>query len=128
MKLLIDMNLSRSWIGMLGSFAIQADHWSQISSPTAPDSEIMDYAAAYGYTVLTQDLDFGIMLAATGQPRPSVVQLRTAIVDPLVIGSFVVQAILASRTELEEGALLTIDPKRARVRLLPLQSPYQRPR
>jgi len=37
------------------------------------------------------------------------------------IGNHVVLALRQMRVELEEGALLTIDPKRTRLRLLPMR-------
>ena len=58
--------------------------------------------------VLTHDLDFGSILAATRQPRPSVVQIRTANLRPETIGQQVIESLKQMGTELEAGALLTI--------------------
>ena len=119
-KLLVDMNLSPRWLAVLEQAGHQAAHWSALGAPTAPDTEIMAYAAANGFTVLTHDLDFGAILAATGGKKPSVVQIRAEDVSPDAIATHVVTALLQMQSELEEGALLTIDPKRRRLRLLPL--------
>jgi predicted nuclease of predicted toxin-antitoxin system len=70
--------------------------------------------------VLTHDLDFGAILAATQGAKPSVVQIRSENVGPQVIGQRVIDALLQMTTELERGALLTVDPSRARLRVLPL--------
>ncbi|MDR2796378.1 MAG: DUF5615 family PIN-like protein [Spirochaetaceae bacterium] len=70
MKILIDMNCSPSWAGFFSCHDIEAVHWSQIGSVSAPDSEIAAYAAANGYALLTHDLDFGAMLAETGLKNP----------------------------------------------------------
>lgn len=59
MKLLVDMNLSPRWIGVLCDAGIEAMHWLMLGTNSAPDSEIMAYANAHGYVVLTHDLDFG---------------------------------------------------------------------
>jgi predicted nuclease of predicted toxin-antitoxin system len=72
--------------------------------------------------VLTHDLDFSAILAATNGEKPSVVQIRADDVSPDAIGSQVVTALLQMATELEAGALLTIDPNRTRLRVLPLPS------
>lgn len=69
--------------------------------------------------VFTHDLDFGAMLAATKQPRPSVVQIRATSLDPDTIGDHVTTSLRRMAAELEAGALLTIDPERTRLRLLP---------
>ena len=70
--------------------------------------------------VLPHDLDFSAILAATGGKKPSVVQIRSDDVSPNVIGVQVVAALRQMATELEEGALLTVDPKRTRLRVLRL--------
>jgi len=82
----------------------------------------MAYAAQHDYVVLTHDLDFSAILAATHGEKPSVVQIRTEDVSPHVIGSQVTAALRHMEPELQAGALLTIDRRRTRVRLLPLVS------
>lgn len=49
------------------------------------------------------------------------VQIRAEDVSPDVIGKQLVAALKQMETELEEGALLTVDPNRTRLRVLPLQ-------
>lgn len=120
MKLLVDMNLSPRWIGLLVNSGIEAAHWSTLGANNAPDTEIMTYASANGYVVLTHDLDFSAILAATHGEKPSVVQIRADDVSPDVIGLQVITALRQMASELADGALLTIDPKRTRMRLLPL--------
>ncbi len=52
----------------------------------AADIEIMTYAAKYDYVVLTHDLDFSAILAATQGAKPSVVQIRSDNLSLAVIG------------------------------------------
>jgi predicted nuclease of predicted toxin-antitoxin system len=122
MKLLVDMNLSPRWTGLLNDAGWEAQHWSAIGKANAPDFEVMAYAAQHDYVVLTHDLDFSAILAATHGEKPSVVQIRTEDVSPQVIGSQVTAALRHMEPELQAGALLTIDRRRTRVRLLPLVS------
>ncbi len=82
----------------------------------------MAFAKGNGYVVLTHDLDFGAILAATHGEKPSVVQIRSEDVSPDVIGKPVIAALRQMTAELEEGALLTLDPNRPRLRVLPLPS------
>ncbi|MGL1833252.1 DUF5615 family PIN-like protein [Rhodocyclaceae bacterium SMB388] len=121
MKLLIDMNLSPRWVGFLADEGIVAAHWSDIGEKDAPDSEIMAYAEAEDFVVLTHDLDFGAILAATQGDKPSVVQIRAEDISPDVIGARIVAALQQMGPELEQGALVTVDPNRARLRVLPLR-------
>ena len=120
MKLLIDMNLSPRWVNLLADAGFEASHWSTLGLRNAPDAEIMAYAKRENYVVLTHDLDFGAILAATHGEKPSVVQIRADDVSPDVIGKQVVAALQQMATALDEGALLTVDTNRTRLRLLPL--------
>lgn len=120
MKILVDMNLSPRWAGMLTVAGFDAVHWSRLGAPNAPDREIMEFAKTGGYVVLTHDLDFSAILAATQGAKPSVVQIRSGDVSPDVIGSQVALVLTQVRDDLERGALVTFDTARTRIRLLPL--------
>lgn len=120
MKLLVDMNLSPRWVALLSDAGWEAEHWSVVGKPNAPDSEIMSYAAEHDYVVLTHDLDFSAILAATHGQKPSVVQIRIEDVSPQLAGPQVLAAIHHLQAELQAGALVTVGPRRSRVRMLPL--------
>ena len=120
MQLLLDMNLSPAWSAFLAKHEIEAVHWSTVGSASAADIEIMRYATERGRHVLTNDLDFGSILAITHGSKPSVIQIRSDDLRPTSIGPSVVAALRQMEAQLHNGALLTIDPKRVRVRLLPL--------
>lgn len=121
MRLLVDMNLSPRWVSLLADAGFEAAPWSTLGANTAPDAEIMAFARTNGYVVLTHDLDFSAILAATHGEKPSVVQIRAEDVSPDAIGKPVIDALRQMAAELEEGALITIDPNRTRLRVLPLQ-------
>lgn len=121
MKLLVDMNLSPRWVAVLTEGGFEAVHWSVVGAPNAPDAAIMAFALASDFVVLTHDLDFSAILATTHGTKPSVVQLRADDVSPSAIGPVVLAALRQTQRELGDGALLTVDPQRARVRLLPLR-------
>ena len=121
MKLLLDMNLSPEWTSVLEAAGYEAVHWSDIGPRDAPDSEILDFAKADGYVVFTHDLDFGTILATTNANCPSVIQIRTQDVTPSNMGHLVVSALRQFENYLKEGALITIDQKRLRARILPIK-------
>jgi predicted nuclease of predicted toxin-antitoxin system len=116
------MNLSPRWIDLLTRSGLPAVHWSAVGRVDALDTEIMTYAATNDYVVLTHDLDFSAILAVTHGEKPSVVQIRSDDVSPDVIGAKVVAALRQMAPEIEAGALLSVDPTRTRLRLLPLQA------
>ena len=122
MKILIDMNLSPLWVDAISRAGFDAMHWSEVGKANATDREIMAFAISGDYVVLTHDLDFGGILAATHGQKPSVVQIRAEDLSFDAIGKPVVAALTQMRTQLEAGALLTIDVGRNRLRLLPLHT------
>ena len=122
MKILIDMNLSPGWVKVFELHGWQAVHWSQIGDPRAPDSTLMTWASANGYVIFTHDLDFGALLSVTRASGPSVVQVRTQDVMPQGLGPRLVQTIREHESALAQGALLTVDERRSRVRILSISS------
>ena len=122
MKIVIDMNLSPQWVEVLMSEGHDCVHWSEIGPPNAPDREILLWARSNGYVVLTHDLDFGAILAATKADSPSVLQLRTQDISPGRIGESVVSAFKQFEELLSQGELVSIDQRRARARVLPISS------
>jgi predicted nuclease of predicted toxin-antitoxin system len=121
MKVLVDMNLSPDWARFLADAGFEAAHWSNVGSKTATDSELMRWAAENDHIVLTADLDFGAILAATQDIKPSVIQVRGELLSPGAIGDVVVRTVRQVRQELLDGALISIDAARARLRILPLK-------
>ncbi len=79
----------------------------------------MEWAHDHDHVVITHDLDFGALLAATSAQKPSVIQVRTRDVMPEVISPILIDALRRFKNELEEGALVVIEPAKARVRILP---------
>jgi predicted nuclease of predicted toxin-antitoxin system len=86
MKLLLDMNLSPRWTGLLRDAGWEAVHWSSLGKGDEPDSQIMAYAAERGYVVLTADIGFQRHSCRHSGEKPSVVQLRTEGVTPRLAG------------------------------------------
>ena len=120
MKFLIDMNLSPLWAAFLHQAGFEAVHWSAIVKPDAPDFELMTWAAAHRCILLTNDLDFSAILAATNAQLPSVVQIRSDYLNPDGIGRQLLAALAQARDDLNTGALLSVDISKARLRILPM--------
>ncbi len=119
MRFIVDMNLSPRWIDWLRDAGMDAEHWSAIGEATDTDAVIMRTARERGAVVLTHDLDFGSMLASTGDFGPSVVQLRGADLRPEALAPSLIATVEQLSAELESGALVTLEPGRHRVRVLP---------
>jgi predicted nuclease of predicted toxin-antitoxin system len=120
MKFLVDMNLSPSWVAFLAEAGFDAVHWSTVGASFASDRELMEWAAERDHVVLTNDLDFGAILAALGGVKPSVIQLRSELLTPGAIGAAVLAAVRQAERELTAGAIVSVDASNARIRVLPL--------
>ncbi|MCL4809532.1 MAG: DUF5615 family PIN-like protein [Thermoanaerobaculia bacterium] len=125
MRLLLDMNLSPLWAEVLREAGHDAVHWSAVGKATAEDQELMAWARLHDHVVVTNDLDFGAILAATQAEGPSVLQMRTEAVSPRFLGDRLLKAIERFEKDLLAGALITVDERRERARLLPIKP--QRP-
>jgi len=119
-KVLVDMNLSPSWVPILERNGFPAVHWSAVGDGKAPDPVVLGWGRDNSYIVFTNDLDFGAILATTRAAGPSVIQVRTQDVTPDHLGDIVVAALREHQEILERGALITIDESRMRARILPL--------
>ncbi len=122
MKFLVDMNLSPQWCAVLAAEGWDAVHWSQVGEVSADDRTIMEWARKDGRIVLTHDLDFGAILAATETDAPSVVQIRVQDVLPTTLGPRMVSILRTYELSLTAGALIVVEPGRQRVRILPLSN------
>ncbi len=120
LKLLVDMNLSPDWVPALRKHGWEAVHWSTVGDPRASDKDIMEWAAAHRYVVFTHDLDFGTMLALSHEAGPSVLQIRTADTLPDHLEGAVIAALNQHEADLSAGALVVVDERRNRARVLPL--------
>ena len=120
MKLVIDMNLTPNWVVVLTAQRFDVVHWSAVGTTTATDATIMNWALTESRVVVTNDLDFGHILALTHATGPSVVLIRGPQLLPSQIGDVVVECLKTYEQELAHGALIVIDHQRKRVRVLPL--------
>lgn len=121
MKILIDMNLSPLWRETLEAAGHQAVHWVEIGDRRAPDSDLLAWAAANAHIVFTHDLDFSRLLARSGASSPSVIQVRTLDPLPESLGLALLAYLDQFAAELQAGAIVIIEPGRARARILPIR-------
>jgi len=119
-KILVDMSLSPRWTAALRNAGFEASHWSDIDRANAPDHVLFEYAGRRDLVILTHDLDFGAILAAGGGRKPSVVQIRGLDLRPELTASYLLAVLRQTAVELTAGALVTVNTRGTRIRILPL--------
>ncbi|MCP4589845.1 MAG: hypothetical protein GY842_03805 [bacterium] len=120
MKLVIDMNLTPDWVGVIAQIGFEAVHWAQVGDPKAPDEEILEWASRNDRVIFTNDLDFSRLVALTRATGPSILQIRGRRLLPEDSGELVARALSKCQEELEAGALVVIDENTWRARILPI--------
>ena len=114
------MNLSPRLATIFRENGYESVHWIYVGSHTACDKDIVRWASENGWIIITNDLDFGAILALERLRLPSVIQIRRLELCPETVFPILDRVIKQFADELENGAIVVIDEKRMRVRLLPL--------
>lgn len=120
MKILLDMNVPLKFLDLLTNKGIEALRWSDVGLPGAPDVEIVAYAKENEYIILTYDLDFSTILSITHDLKPSIIQIRTSVRDAQIAVDLIASALTMYESEMKKGSIMSINIKKARLRLLPL--------
>lgn len=89
---------------------------------TLPDDNIILKAKDEGRIILTFDLDFGELLAFSGDSLPSVIIFRLEKANPDYVLSKLNPVLEECQNILEDGAIITIKDKNYRVRYLPVKN------
>jgi predicted nuclease of predicted toxin-antitoxin system len=119
-RFLVDMNLSPAIADGLRSLRFDAVHVRDVGLARASDEEIFRFAAGERRTIVTADLDFADIVAASGIDVVSVILLRLRNTSPSR-GLARLEAVLSLVAEpLATGAIVIVSEDRIRIRSLPI--------
>ncbi len=116
MKFLADMAISISTVGWLRRQGHDTVHVRDIGMSQASDAELLARAYMEGRIVLTLDLDFGYLMAASGSQLPSVILFRLGNETAEVVTRRLSDVLDSCADSLASGAFVTVDDARIRVR------------
>lgn len=122
MKFLADMGISPQTVAFLNRLGHSAVHLHDQGLGKMPDPEILSKARGEGYVLLTHDLDFGELLAASRADLPSVIIFRLRNMRPDRVNHTLREIIEKYSTALEKGAIITVTDGQVRIRQLPIES------
>jgi len=120
MKLLLDQGLPQSASTLLSSQGFDTIHVSEIAMWAAQDTEIIQKAQDDNRTVVTLDADFHSILALNNFRSPSVIRIRIERLHAKALTKLLLDVIHQCQDDLENGAAVTVEPGRIRIRRLPL--------
>jgi predicted nuclease of predicted toxin-antitoxin system len=116
MRFLADMGISPKVVDFLQHLGYKSAHLHKEGLHRLNDSQILEKARKEGYIVLTHDLDFGELLAASGADLPSVLIFRLRNMRPENVSRYLFKIISEYSKNLESGAIITVTEGRIRMR------------
>ncbi len=119
-KFLADENISPKTVSFLNTKGYDVIRVNAIKIGKK-DKEIIEYARANGYVLITMDLDFGYILSYIRDNKPSVIILRLTYPEPDNVNSHLLKALNNEEivNNLMEGSVIIIEDDRIRLRRLP---------
>ena len=121
MRFLIDNALSPALAALLQQAGHDAIHVRELGLQHADDEVIFERAATEHRIVVSADADFGTLLALRASRQPSVIQFRgEGSRKPDVLARTLLANLPQLVDSLENGCIVTFEPARVRVRLLPI--------
>ena len=121
-RFLLDMGLAQSTAEFLRSLGHDAIHLRDEGLQRLPDEQIVIKAQVEGRTIITHDLDFGRIVALSGDTVPSIVTLRLTDMAPALVNDALRTVLDDAARSLEGGALVTVTDGGIRIRNLPVDA------
>lgn len=123
MKFLADMGISPRTVTFLNSLGHDAIHLREQGLERLSDPDILHKALEEGRILLTHDLDFGDLVAASGDCLPSMVIFRLRNMRPDHVHEVLLRILKRYSDELNQGVILSVAEGQVRLRFLPINLP-----
>lgn len=122
MNLLLNMNVNREMAAPLKKRGHVCRHVGDIGMSRAKDVEIVAEAKRTGEVIITHDLDYGHLLAFSGEKAPSVVILRLRDLRLNDVMSRLDAVWDEIEKPLQTGAIVSLSDNSLRIRNLPIET------
>jgi predicted nuclease of predicted toxin-antitoxin system len=120
LRFLIDNALSPKLAAGLRNAGHDAVHLREIERQTAPDSEVLARALEEHRVIISSDMDFGDLIAASGLARPSMILFRRVERKSDSRLALLLKNLASIHRELEQGSIVILESSRMRIRRLPI--------
>jgi predicted nuclease of predicted toxin-antitoxin system len=121
MKFLLNMNMSRELGKLLISQGHEYRHVGDIGLARAEDIDIVAEAKEKQEIILTHDLDYGNLLAFSGESVPSVIIFRVRNTQPKNMFIRLMDTWPKIQLSLIKGAMVILEEATLRIRELPIR-------
>ena len=115
------MGISPITVQFLVGLGYGATHLGEQGLHRMPDPDILQKAREEGRVLLTHDLDFGDILAASGDQSPSVIVFRLHSMRPGSVNMYLTRVIHEFGDSLDDGSIISVTEGQIRCRQLPIQ-------
>lgn len=121
MNFLLNMNINRDMTALLQKRGHVCRHVGDLGMSRAKDVEIVAEAKRTGEVIITHDLDYGHLLAFSGESAPSVLILRLRDLSTDEIISRFDSVWSEIESPLMSGSIVSLSDKSLRIRNLPIE-------
>jgi predicted nuclease of predicted toxin-antitoxin system len=120
MNFLLNMNVPRQLARRLTDISNTCRHVADIGMAQASDVAIVEEARSNKETIITHDLDYGHLLAFSGEPGPSVIILRLRNTHPDKLAERITITWREIEEPLKNRAIVVLEDAAFRIRRLPI--------
>ena len=120
-RLLADVHISHKTVGDLQKQGYEIMRSSEVLPANAPDINILEFARIENWVVLTQDLDFSMLVALSKYSQPSLITLRLSSAKPDIVTKRLLDVLSQIEKALQEGSAITVQDESIRIRKLPVR-------
>ena len=120
MKFLVDQPVSWQVARDLSEAGHDAVHVRDVGLSSARDEQIIERAISEGRAIITQDTDFGTLLAGSGKALPSVLLLRIQDGRPATQSRLLLDHLPVLEADIASGVIVVFSDGAIRVRRLPI--------
>jgi len=120
-RLLADVHISPKTVSDLQKQGYEIIRSSEVLPVNAPDINILEFARTDNWVVLTQDLDFSMLVALSRYSQPSLITLRLSSAKTDIVTQKLLDVLPQIEEALQEGSAITIQDDSIRIRKLPVR-------
>jgi predicted nuclease of predicted toxin-antitoxin system len=121
LRFLADVHISPLTITALRLQGYNISRTTDRLPATATDAEILEFARIEDRIIVTQDLDFSMLIALAKYEQPSLITLRLSSAKPDGVARRLLEVLPRLERELIEGSAITIEDDSVRIRKLPIR-------